>query len=104
MFFVSMYGRFNYADSACVGKPRYTAAVATPTEIKEADAALQRQWEAEDAAQEAKAQAEYDALPEEVKLARKIVGWLSDHNETSIENALSNLPLDVLKAVVKNMS
>lgn len=68
----------------------------SPTEIASAESELKERLEQEERDEDAKRQAEYDALPETVKLARSL-RWLCDCES---EAQLAQAPIEAMRTLV----
>lgn len=88
--------RFNVVikSGKVVGK-NWTVKEATPEQYAEAEGKIERKRIAEQFAEEEKRRAEYDALPEEIKLARKI-GFFVDCSNHDVLAKL--VPIDSLRS------
>lgn len=78
-------------------KPDWTIHPATKEELDAAIEYLRQEDECRDREYERKRQAEYDALPEEIKLARKLEWFCS----VSGEKVIARIPINLLRQVVQ---
>lgn len=69
----------------------------TQEELFNAKQEMKRKAEEKETADEARREAEYDALPEAVKLARKLEFCCSVNN---VERTIARMPIELLRAVV----
>lgn len=92
-------GGSNYLRSTGmqVGDNRFQARPLTPEKKAEIEASIEERLERADAERKAKAQAAYDALPEAIKLARKL-RYVCDMNS---EADIAAAPIEHLRALVE---
>lgn len=90
------YGSFLLSNGNAVNSGWLKAIKGTPQEIKDAEQLLERRDEEAERAEEARKKAEYEALPEEIKLARHLKFFVECHSEKTV----AKLPIETLRAAV----